>query len=150
MRNICLSHSHNHRELSKAKSNLMGKSDQMGESSNYESLNQRSLKFHYYSFLQHALLLSCYSFSRGQNFTGDLTTRGNTLYLFFCNKNIFVITTEINTLYSPKFELLLGISTITKSPKIVTKQKIPSFAIFPTLPFCNYSFSKCFKITPCS
>ena len=88
----------------------------------------------------HALPLSYSSFTRGQNRTGDLTTRGNTLYVFFCNKNIFAITTEINTLYSSKFELVLGISTITKAPRIVPKQKIPSFSISPTLPFCNYSF----------
>lgn len=40
MRNVCLNYSHNHKELSTAKDNLKGKSDQMKESSNYGSLNQ--------------------------------------------------------------------------------------------------------------
>lgn len=40
MRNVCLNYSHNHKELSTAKDNLKGKSDQMKESSNYRSLNQ--------------------------------------------------------------------------------------------------------------
>ena len=95
MRNVCLNHNHNHRELSTAKSNLMGKSGQMEESSNYASLNQRPLKFHYHTFLWHALPLSYSSFTRSQNRTGNLTTRGSTLYAFFWNKNIFAITTEI-------------------------------------------------------
>ena len=82
----------------------MGKSDWTKESSNCESLNQRSLKFQYYNYLWHALQLSYSSFRRGQNQTGDFTRRGNSLYAFFCNTKIFAIITERNTLYSPKFE----------------------------------------------
>ena len=136
---------HNPRELSTAKSNLMRKSDQMEESSNYESLNQRSLNsiiiiscgmlFHWASYS---------SFTRGQIRTGDLTTRGNTLYVFFCNKSIFAITTEINTLYSSRFKLVLGISTITKAPKLFPNRKSSPFPSSRPYLSANTHFSKFF------
>ena len=141
MKNVCL----NHTQLQRIVYSQIQFNEKIwsnGRKFKLWKFESKITKFHYFNFLWHALPLSYSSFTRGQNRTGDLTTRRNTLYVFFCNKNIFAITTEINTLYSSKFELLLDISTITKASRIVPKQKIPSFAIIPTLPFCNYSFSQ--------
>ena len=139
MRNVCLNHTQSQR-IVYSQIQFNEKIWSNGRKFKLWKFESKITKFHYFNFLWHALPLSYSSFTRGQNRTGDLTTRGNTLYVFFCNKNIFAITTEINTLYSSKFELLLDISTITKASRIVPKQKTSSLPIFQTLPFCNYSF----------
>ena len=109
MRDVCLNHTQSQR-IVYSQIQFNEKIWSNGRKFKLWKFESKITKFHYFNFLWHALPLSYSSFTRGQNRTGELTTRGNTLYVFFCNKNIFAIATEINTLYSSKFELLLGIS----------------------------------------
>ena len=106
------------------------------------------MKYHNYNFLCHALPLSYSSFTRGQNQTGDFTTRVNTLYAFFCNTNIFLLVLkEIHYTHqnlNDSWAFLLSKSSLEQFPNRQSSYRpSPHPHILATT-----HFSKCSTITP--
>ena len=126
----------------------MGKSDWTKESSNCESLNQRSLKFQYYNYLWHALQLSYSSFRRGQNQTGDLPEEATVCMLSFAiQKFLPLLLKEIHYTLQNLNDIWRFLQPANPLEYFLNK-KSPRRPSFHFHIFATTHFTKCFTITP--